>query len=93
YLLHLGDELELNDFGYLERDDFNYGRYELRRRFNEQPDSSPYRSVDWRGAVSHRSNDSGLHIAYAWAVNRQAERKDGGNEFAEIAGWTPGNDD
>lgn len=93
YLLHLGDELELNDFGFLERDDFNYGRYEIRRRFTSLPEQSAYRSVDWRAAVSHRSNDNGLHIADAWAVNRQAERKDGGNEFAEIAGWTAGHDD
>lgn len=93
YLLHLGRDLELNDFGYLERDDFNYGRYELRKRITALPEASAYRSVDYRGAVSHRSNDRGLHIADAWAFNRQAERKDGGNEFAEIAGWTAGHDD
>ena len=93
FAVHLGSDLELNDFGYLDRDDYNYARYELRRRFNAMPENSPYRSVDWRGAVSHRSNDSGLLIGYAAALNRRAERKDGGNEFADISMWTRGHDD
>ena len=29
YMLHLGDNLQLNDFGFLERNNFNYARYDL----------------------------------------------------------------
>ena len=93
YGLHLGDQLELNDFGFLERNNFNYGRYELARRITEFPESSPYRSHEIRGAVSRRVNDDGLTIANAWAVSRFSERKDGGNQFLDLAGWTAGHDD
>jgi hypothetical protein len=93
YLLHSGGDLQLNDFGFLERNNFNYGRYEISRRFTSLPDSSPFASHQWRFAVSRRDNDNGEHIGDAFAVNRYSERRDGGNQFFEIAGWTPGHDD
>ena len=93
YLLHTGGSLQLNDFGFLDRNNFNYARYEISRRFTALPDSSPYASHQWRFATSRRSNDDGVHIGNAFAVNRDSERRDGGNEFFEIAAWTPGHDD
>ena len=69
FLLHLGDDLQLNDFGYLERNDYNYARYDLARRVTDLPEASPYASHDWHYAVSRRMDDSGLHIADAWAVH------------------------
>lgn len=93
FLLHLGDELQLNDFGFLERNDFNYARYDLARRVTDLPETSPFASHDWHYAVSRRTDDSGLHIADAWAVNRFSERRDGGNQFIEVAGWSDGHDD
>jgi hypothetical protein len=93
YLLHLGGALELNDFGFLERNDFNYARYELARRVTDLPEASKYNSHEWRWAASRRMNDDGLHIADAWAVNRFSERKDGGNQMFDLAGWTSGHDD
>ena len=93
YLLHSGGNLQLNDFGFLERNNFNYGRYEISRRFTSLPESSPFASHQWRFATSRRSNDNGVHIGDAFAVNRYSERRDGGNQFFEVAGWTPGHDD
>ncbi|WP_133500251.1 DUF5916 domain-containing protein [Cognatilysobacter terrigena] len=93
YLLHLGDHLQLNDFGYLERNNFNYGRYEISRRFTDLPKESSYASHQWRAAVSHRANDDGVKIADAWSVNRTSDMRDGGNEFFEVASFTPGHDD
>lgn len=93
YLLHLGDELQLNDIGFLDRNDFNYLRYELARRITGLPGDSAYSSHDWRGAASVRRSDSGVHIAEAAAVNRYSERRDGGSEFLEATVWTDGNDD
>jgi hypothetical protein len=63
YALHLGDDLQLNDFGYLQRNDFNYIRYELGHRLSSLGAASSYASHDWRYAVSHRANDSGVTIA------------------------------
>ncbi|HEY0662570.1 MAG TPA: DUF5916 domain-containing protein [Lysobacter sp.] len=93
YLLHLGEGLQLNDFGFLERNNFNYGRYELARRITDLPETSRYTSHEWRGATSRRVNDHGVHIADAWAFNRQSQRRDGGDEFFEVASWTDGRDD
>ena len=93
YLLHTGGDLQLNDFGFLDRNNFNYARYELSRRFTSLPASSPFASHHWRFATSRRSNDNGVHIGHAFAVNRNSERRDGGNQFFEIAGWMPGHDD
>lgn len=93
YALHLGDQLQINDFGFLERNNFNYARYELGHRITDLPESSPNSSHDWRYAVSRRTNDHGLHIADAFAINRFSERRDGGNQFFEISGLTSGHDD
>lgn len=93
YALHLGDALQLNDFGYLERNDYNYLRYEMSRRLTQLPADSRFASHQWRVAASQRRNDHGLLIANAWAVNRSSEMRDGGNEFFEIAYFTPGHDD
>jgi hypothetical protein len=93
YVLHLGKDLQLNDFGYLERNDFNYVRYELGHRLSNLPAGSSYASHDWRYAVSHRATDGGVTIAEAWSINRTSDTRDGGNEFFEVAQFTPGYDD
>ncbi|WP_245570637.1 DUF5916 domain-containing protein [Arenimonas composti] len=93
YFLHLGDQLQLDDFGYLDRNDFNYLRYEFAQRRTGLPESSPFASHEWRWAASQRRNDHGLLIANAVAVNRVSERRDGGSEFFDIGVWSRGHDD
>ena len=93
YMLHLGDKLQLNDFGFLERNNYNYLRYEVDHRLTDLPQESAYASHDWRYAVSRRTNDHGVHIADAWSIDLLSDRRDGGNEFFEVAGFTPGHDD
>ena len=93
YFLHLGDDLQVNDIGYIDRVDFNYLRYELAKRQTGLPEGSSYNSHEWRWAASQRRNDGGVRIADAVAVNRYSERSDGGSEFAEFAMWTAGHDD
>jgi hypothetical protein len=93
YALHLGDGLQLNDFGYLERNNFNYLRYQLSNRVSTLPETSAYASHDFRYAVSRRANDHGVHIADAWSFDLVSDLRDGGNDFFEVAGFTPGHDD
>ncbi len=93
YAEHLGRNLQLDDFGYLQRNNYNYARYDLGRRFTDLPKDSIYASHDWHAAVSRRVNDDGLHIADAWAINRSSDERDGGNEYMELSGLTAGNDD
>lgn len=93
YMLHTGGDLQLNDFGFLDRNNFNYARYEMSQSITGLPAESPFASHHWRYAVSHRSNDDGVRIADAFAINRRSERRDGGNQFIELSGWTSGHDD
>ena len=93
YGLHLGRGLQLNDFGYLERNNFNYVRYEIDHRVTNLPASSSYASHDFRYAASRRANDSGVHIADAVSFDLVSELRNGGNDFFEVAAFTPGHDD
>lgn len=93
YLLHIGRDFALNDFGYLERNNFNYVRYDLAHRVTGLPEDSVYSGHDWHYAASHRSNDQGERIAWAASVNRQSTRRDGGSEFFDVAMWSRGQDD
>lgn len=92
YMLHLGDALQLNDFGFLERNDYNFVRYDLSRRITGLPDSSPFSSHTWRGAISHRTDDGGTLIADALTLNVRSERRDGGNVLFDFTYRPPGND-
>jgi len=93
YGLHLGRGLQLNDFGYLERNNFNYLRYEIDHRITNLPADSSYASHDFRYAASRRANDSGVHIADAVSFDLISELRNGGNDFFEVAAFTPGHDD
>ncbi|GAA4861763.1 DUF5916 domain-containing protein [Luteimonas vadosa] len=93
YALHLGRDLQLNDFGFLERNDFNYLRYELGHRITSLPEDSPYSGHQWRFAGSTRYNDRGDLLANAVSVNRSSERRDGGNSFFDVAVFGAGKDD
>lgn len=93
YGLHLGRDLMLNDFGYLERNNFNYLRYDLGKRVTDLGADSAYAGHDWHLAVSRRNSDDGVHIADAIAINRRSDLRNGGNEFIEAALWSAGRDD
>jgi hypothetical protein len=93
YALHLGDGLQLNDFGYLERNDFNYLRYQVARRVTDLPKDSAYSAQDWRYAVSRRMNDHGVHIADAFSIDMFNDLRNGGSSWFGIAGFGPGHDD
>src|SRR3546814_1399735 len=38
--MHFGDELQINDLGYLSQNDLNYGHWEVSRRFTGLPEES-----------------------------------------------------
>jgi len=93
YAEHLGHDLQLDDFGFLDRNNFNYARYDLGKRITDLPKESIYASHDWHVAVSRRVNDDGVKIADAWSVNRQSDTRNGGNEYLEFTGLSTGKDD
>lgn len=93
YALHLGGDVQLNDFGYLERNNLNYLRYELGRRVTNLPAVSAYSGHEWRYALSRRVNDDGVFLADAAAISRDSQLRNGGSEFIEFVGYGSGHDD
>ncbi len=56
--MHFGNELQINDAGYLSRNSMNYAHWQVNRRFTELPAESRYASKDWRWRVSTDSQRS-----------------------------------
>ncbi len=81
--MHFGDELQLNDAGYLSRADLNYLHWEFRRRFDELPKESRYASKEWRWRGSYVGNDHGDRLNYQFRISRQSKLRDGSNESAQ----------
>ncbi|HEY2345818.1 MAG TPA: DUF5916 domain-containing protein [Xanthomonadaceae bacterium] len=93
YAEHLGRNLQLDDFGFLDRNNFNYARYDLGKRFTDLPKTSIYADQDWHVAVSDRVDDQGVHLADAWSFSRTSDMRNGGTEYLEFDEFSPGVDD
>jgi len=93
YLLHLGKDLQLNDFGFLERNNYNYLRYGLSHRMTDLPKDSPFASHDWQYVAAMDYNDQGLPLTRILAIKRQSDYRDGGTQFFEIDWNGSGHDD
>ena len=87
YGLHLGKDLQLNDFGFLERNNYNYARYGLSHRVTDLPAASPFAAHDWQYVAALKYNDEGLRLERILALKRQSDYRDGGSQFFEID-WT-----
>ena len=85
--VHLGKDLQLNDFGFLERNNYNYMRYGLSHRVTDLPKESPFASHDWQYVAALKYNDEGLRLERILALKRQSDYRDGGSQFFEID-WT-----
>lgn len=91
--MHFGDELEINDFGFLSQNDLNYGHWQVSRRFTDLPAASRYSSKDWRWRVSTVSNDHGQRLEHQFRVSRQSGLRNGSSEYAQININSSGVDD
>jgi hypothetical protein len=93
YALHMDDGLDLNDFGYLDRDDLDYLRYQFGNRRTEFEEGSRLTSVDNSFATSTRHTTDGMLLFNALAWYRYATFNDGGTEYSEITWLSDANDD
>ncbi|HZY34453.1 MAG TPA: DUF5916 domain-containing protein [Rhodanobacter sp.] len=89
--MHFGDQLQVNDFGYLERNDFNYGHWEVRKRNTALPADSAYSSHEWRFRIDGLDNDHGLRLRRQLRISRNSNLRNGANEIVQLnvnsAGW------
>lgn len=91
--MHFGDALELNDMGYLARNNLNYGHWQVSRRFASLPEASRYASKDWRWRASSTFNDHGERLNHQIRVSRDSQLRDGGYEYAQVNLNSSGVDD
>ncbi len=89
--MHFGDQLQINDFGYLARNNFNYAHWEVRKRNTALPADSAYSSHDWRFRIDALDNDHGLRLRRQLRVSRNSNLRDGATEITRLnvntAGW------
>ncbi len=91
--MHFGDQLEINDAGYLQRNNLNYIHYQLNRRFTELPADSRYASKDWRWRVSSFYNDHGDLGNHQFRVSRESQLRNGSYEYGQVNVNSAGYDD
>ena len=91
--MHFGQGLQINDAGYLERANLNYGHWQVQRRFTDLPSDSRYSSKDWRGRVSTARNDRGESLSHQFRVSRESRLRNGSYEYAQINVNSAGIDD
>jgi hypothetical protein len=89
--MHFGDQLQINDFGYLSRNNFNYGHWEVRKRNTALPADSAYSSHEWRFRIDALDNDHGLRLRRQLRISRSSGLRNGGSEELQLnlntAGW------
>ncbi|MFL6576599.1 MAG: DUF5916 domain-containing protein [Povalibacter sp.] len=91
--MHFGNELQLNDAGYLSRNSTNYAHWQIQRRFADLPAESRYASKDWRWRVSTDYNDHGELLNHQFRVSRESRLRDGSYEYGQININSAGVDD
>jgi hypothetical protein len=91
--MHFGDELQINDAGYLSRNDMNYTHYQVNRRFTALEETSRYSSKDWRWRVSSVYNDHGQVLNHQYRMSRESRLRNGSYEYGQINVNSAGVDD
>jgi len=91
--MHFGKDLEINDAGYLARNNTNYLHYEVKKRFSELPAESRYASKDWRWRVSSDYNDQGQLLNHQFRISRQSQLRNGSFEYGQVNINSAGYDD
>ena len=78
-LIHYGEDFEVNDAGYLGRNDLNYAQFEVGKRITEVPAASSWASHNLRWRIEGLQNNDGLWLQRQTRVQGNSQRKDGGN--------------
>ena len=91
--MHFGNDLQINDAGYLSRNSTNYLHWQVRSRFTDLPESSRYSSKEWRWRVSSNYNDHGEKLNDQFRLSREGRLRNGSYEYAQININSAGVDD
>jgi hypothetical protein len=92
-LIHYGEDFEVNDAGYLGRNDLNYAQFEVGKRITELPADSAYASHNLRFRIEGMQNNDALWLQKQFRFNGNSQRRDGGNLNWNLQLRTPAHDD
>lgn len=82
--MYFDDRLQVNDFGYLERNDLGYAHWEVRKRITDLPADSRYRDHDWRVRIDALDNTHGLNLRRQLRIERKSNLRNGTEEDIEL---------
>jgi Domain of unknown function (DUF5916) len=82
--MYFGDRLDINDAGYLSRNNMEYLHYQVSRRFTELPKESRYSSKDWRWRVTTIRSATGQRLNNQFRMSRNSRLRNGGYEYGQI---------
>src|SRR5688572_29776314 len=91
--MHFGNDLEINDAGYLSRNSVDYLHWQVNRRFTELPAESRYASKDWRWRLSTDYNDHGQLMGHQTRLSRESRLRNGSYEYGQVNINSAGYDD
>lgn len=91
--MHFGNDLQINDAGYLARNSTNYLHWDVKKRFADQPETSRYSSKEWRWRISANHNNHGEKLSDQFRMSRESRLRDGSYEYAQININSAGVDD
>jgi hypothetical protein len=82
--MYFDDRLQVDDFGYLERNDLGYAHWEVRKRITDLPADSRYRDHDWRVRIDALDNTHGLNLRRQLRIERESNLRNGTDEDIEL---------
>jgi hypothetical protein len=91
--MYFGRRLDIDDFGYLPRNDMLYLHWEVRRRLTGLPADSAYTSHLWEYRISGANNTNGLAVSRRFRIVRDSRRRDGGEEEWRLDTFSAAYDD
>lgn len=84
-MLHFDDQLQVNDFGYLSRNNFDYLHWAVRKRITDLPADSMYSSHDWQVRIDGMDNDNHhLRLRRQLRITRDSNLRNGDNEHIRL---------
>ncbi|NID15333.1 DUF5916 domain-containing protein [Luteibacter yeojuensis] len=91
--MYFGRRLDIDDFGYLPRNDMLYLHWEVRRRLTGLPADSAYTSHLWEYRISGADNTDGRAVSRRFRIVRDSRRRDGGEEEWRLDTFSAAYDD
>ncbi|HXO99488.1 MAG TPA: DUF5916 domain-containing protein [Luteibacter sp.] len=91
--MYFGRRLDIDDFGYLPRNNMEYLHWEVRQRVTGLPADSMYTSHLWHYRISALDNTHGLTVHRRFRIQRDSQLRDGSQETLRLDAFTAAYDD